>query len=72
MLEPKWNLMTKRVTPLNTKQLERWRPEPVRTMELVDGAIPGLRVRLAPSGEMSWSLNARVQAQDGVSRLGGD
>jgi integrase len=53
--------MTKRVTPLNAKQLERWRPDPVRTLELVDGAVPGLRVRLAPSGDTSWSLNVRVQ-----------
>ena len=53
--------MPKRVTPLNAKQLERWRPDPVRTLELVDGAVPGLWVRLAPSGEMSWSLNVRVQ-----------
>jgi integrase len=53
--------MPKRVTPLNAKQLEGWRPDPVRTLELVDGAVPGLWVRLAPSGEMSWSLNARVQ-----------
>lgn len=49
------------MTPLNAKQLERWRPDPLRTLELVDGAVPGLRVRLAPSGEVSWSLNVRVQ-----------
>jgi len=53
--------MPKRVAPLNAKQLERWRPDPVRTLELVDGAVPGLWVRLAPNGEMSWSLNVRVQ-----------
>jgi integrase len=53
--------MAKRVAPLNAKQLERWRPDPVRTLELVDGAVPGLWVRLAPNGEMSWSLNVRVQ-----------
>jgi integrase len=53
--------MPKRVAPLNARQLERWRPDPVRTLERVDGAVPGLWVRLAPNGEMSWSLNVRVQ-----------
>ena len=53
--------MPKRVAPLNARQLERWRPDPIRTLELVDGAVPGLWVRLAPNGEMSWSLNVRVQ-----------
>jgi len=52
--------MPKRVKPLNAKQLEKWRPDPVRTLELVDGAVEGLRVRLAPNGSMSWSLNVRV------------
>jgi len=53
--------MPKRVKPLNAKQLEKWRPDPDRTLELVDGAVPGLWARLAPNGEMSWSLNVRVQ-----------
>jgi integrase len=53
--------MPKRVKPLNAKQLEKWRPDPHRTLELVDGAVAGLWVRLAPSGDMSWSLNVRVQ-----------
>jgi integrase len=51
----------KRVAPLNAKQLEKWRPDPERTLELIDGAVPGLRVRLSPNGETSWSLNLRVQ-----------
>jgi hypothetical protein len=52
--------MPKRVPPLNAKRLERWRPDLHRTLELIDGAVAGLRVRLAPNGEMSWSLSARV------------
>ena len=53
--------MPKRVSPLNAKQLEKWRPDPLRVLEKADGAVPGLWVRLAPSGETSWSLNVRVQ-----------
>ena len=30
-------------------------------MERADGAVAGLWARLAPSGELSWSLNVRVQ-----------
>ena len=33
--------MPKRATPLNARQLEKWRPDPSRTLELVDGAIAG-------------------------------
>lgn len=53
--------MPKRAAPLNAKQLEKWRPDPLRTLEKVDGAVVGLRVRLSPDGEMSWSLSARVE-----------
>jgi integrase len=52
--------MPKRVAPLNAKQIEKWRPDPSRTLELVDGAVPGLRVRLTPNGTMTWSLSVRV------------
>jgi hypothetical protein len=55
--------MPKRAAPLYAKQLERWRPDPVRTLERIDGAAPGLRARLAPKGPISWSLSIRV---DGV------
>lgn len=58
-MEPRGH--AKRVKPLNAKQLEKWRPDPQRTLELVDGAVPGLWARLAPGGEISWSLNVRVQ-----------
>lgn len=53
--------MPRRVKPLNAKQLENWKPDPERTLERVDGAVPGLWVRLAPNGDVSWSLNVRVQ-----------
>ncbi len=52
--------MPKRVPALNAKQIARWRPDPDRTLELVDGAVPGLRVRLSPSGVTAWSLNVRI------------
>ncbi len=52
--------MPKRVAPLNAKQIEKWRPDPSRILELVDGAVPGLRVRLTPNGTMTWSLSVRV------------
>jgi integrase len=55
--------MPKRAAPLYAKQLERWRPDPLRTLERIDGATPGLRARLAPKGPISWSLSIRV---DGV------
>jgi hypothetical protein len=53
--------MPKRAAPLNAKQLEKWKPDPERTLELIDGAVAGLRVRLAPSGETSWSLSVRIE-----------
>ena len=55
--------MPRRVAALNAKQIARWKPNPDRTLELVDGAVPGLRVRLSPSGAMSWSLSARIGAK---------
>jgi hypothetical protein len=53
----------KRVDPLNAKQIGRWRPDPNRTSELVDGAVPGLRVRLTQNGTMTWSLSARINGE---------
>jgi integrase len=55
--------MSKRVAPLTAKQIERWPPDPARTLELVDGAVSGLRVRLTPSGSISWSLNVRLNGK---------
>ena len=42
------------------KQIEKWRPDPARTLEMVDGAVPGLRVQLSPFGDLTWSLSAYV------------
>jgi integrase len=53
--------MPKRAKPLNAKQLEKWRPDPSRTLQLADGATPGLWARLAPNGAMSWSLRVWVR-----------
>jgi integrase len=53
--------MSKRARPLNAKQLEKRRPDPHRTLELIDGAVAGLRARLAPNGKVSWSLSVRVE-----------
>jgi integrase len=62
--------MPKRVAPLNAKQIEKWRPDPSRILELVDGAVPGLRVRLTPNGTMTWSLSARVNGDRRRLNLG--
>jgi integrase len=53
----------KRVPPLSAKTLERWRPDPHRVLEKVDGAVPGLRVRLSPQGERIWSLSGYVHGE---------
>lgn len=50
--------MAKRVKPLSSAQVRNLKPGK-RTIELVDGAVPGLRVRMTPNGVMSWSLNIR-------------
>jgi integrase len=52
--------MPKRVPPLSAKQLEAWRPDPARTLEKIDGAVPGLRVQLSPFADLTWSLSVRV------------
>jgi hypothetical protein len=53
--------MPKRVPPLSAKTLANIRlgKEPV---ELVDGFVPGLRVRIYPSGTRSWFLIVRNRA----------
>ena len=62
--------MPRRVAPLNAKQIEKWRPDPARILELVDGAVPGLRVRLTPNGTMTWSLSAWVNGERRRLNLG--
>lgn len=51
--------MAKRVPPLSSAQVRNLKPSPATTIELVDGAVPGLRVRMSPAGVMTWSLNIR-------------
>ena len=50
--------MPRRVAPLSVKRLASVRPGP-RPIELVDGYVPGLRIRILPSGTRAWSLNIR-------------
>lgn len=57
--------MAKRVAPLTALQIARLKPHPTKTIELVDGAVPGLRLRVSPSGGRSWSLAMRA---NGVMR----
>jgi len=57
--------MAKRVAPLTALQLSKLKPDPTKTIELVDGAVPGLRLRVTPAGEKSWSLAMRA---NGVMR----
>jgi integrase len=52
--------MPKRVAPINAKTLERLKPSG-QTVEVIDGAVPGLRARLSRAGTLSWSLNVRVK-----------
>jgi hypothetical protein len=53
--------MPKRAKPLSAQQLKTWRRHPERTLERIDGAVPGLRARLAPHGPIAWSLSMRVE-----------
>src|SRR5690606_1138213 len=41
------------------------RPHPTKAVELVDGAVSGLRLRILPSGKKTWSLAMRA---NGVMR----
>ena len=50
--------MPRRVAPLSVKKLASVRPGQ-RPIELVDGYVPGLRIRILPSGTRTWSLNIR-------------
>ena len=50
--------MPKRVPPLSAKTLAAVRPSG-SLIELVDGYVAGLRVRVLPSGTRTWSLNIR-------------
>ena len=50
--------MPRRVAPLSVKKLASVRPSK-KPIELVDGYVPGLRIRILPSGTRAWSLNIR-------------
>ena len=50
--------MPKRVPPLSAKALAAIRPS-TKVIELSDGYVPGLRVRIQPNGTSTWSLNIR-------------
>lgn len=52
--------MAKRVPPLTAAALSKIKPDPVRMQEIVDGDVPGLRLRVYPTGQRSWSLNIRA------------
>lgn len=53
--------MAKRVPPLSAAQLAKLKPNPNKVIELVDGAVPGLRLRVTPAGTRTWSLNIRAK-----------
>jgi integrase len=61
-----WNLfgtfgsldMAKRIQPLNAKRLDAVRPRDGEVIEMGDGHLPGLRVRISRGGRF-WSLNIR-------------
>ena len=50
--------MPRRIQPLNAKRLEAVRPRDDEVVELRDGHLPGLRVRISRGGRF-WSLNIR-------------
>ena len=50
--------MPKRVPPLSARALAAIKPS-AKPIELVDGYVSGLRVRILPSGTRTWSLNIR-------------
>ncbi|MFN5759584.1 MAG: tyrosine-type recombinase/integrase [Sphingomonadaceae bacterium] len=52
--------MAKRVPPLAAAAVAKIKPDPLRTVEFVDGDVPGLRLRVTPKGTRTWSLNIRA------------
>ena len=55
--------MPKRVLPLSAAQIAQIKPDPAKVIELIDGAVPGLRFRVTPAGTRSWSLNIRANGK---------
>src|SRR6266480_1270300 len=50
--------MPRRIQPLTAKRLDAVRPQDAEVVELGDGLLPGLRVRISRGGRY-WSLNIR-------------
>src|SRR4051794_32131405 len=50
--------MPRRIQPLTAKRITAVRPDPGEVLELGDGLLPGLRVRITQGGRY-WSLNIR-------------
>jgi integrase len=50
--------MPRRIQPLTAKRLDAVRPRDAEVVELGDGLLPGLRVRISQGGRY-WSLNIR-------------
>jgi integrase len=63
--------MSKIVAPLNARQISAWKPDQIKTLEKVDGLVPGLRVRLSPRGALRWSLSVMVDGKRRRIALGG-
>jgi integrase len=55
-------MMAKIVPALNARQFAAW-CSAKGAGELIDGAVPGLRVRRGLSGEVSWSLSVRLNGE---------
>src|SRR4029077_15275182 len=51
--------MPKRVPPLSAKAVAAARSPDEKPIELVDGLVPGLRLRVTQNGTRTWSLNVR-------------
>lgn len=58
--------MPKQAKPLTVKSLSSLKPQPGKQIERADGQVKGLRVRMNPSGVLTWSLH--VHASDGRRR----
>jgi len=51
--------MAKRIPPLSPARVAAMRPPGFGRIELIDGATPGLRVRMGTTGERTWTLFIR-------------
>jgi len=53
--------VAKRVPPLTAAAIAKIKPDPAKTIEKIDGAVPGLRLRVTPNNTRTWSLNIRAK-----------